>query len=138
MNSNVSWLRTRSSKSKNIVHLVFVTKYRRPVFTDLMLKDCEDLMRKTCSDLSVIIHEFGGESDHVHLMVKIPPTITIASIVKRLKGSSSRFLRDKYWPHIRQWLWGRFFWSPSYCCVSCGGASIEKVREYIENQDRPS
>jgi len=48
MNSNTSWLRTRSSKSKNIVHLVFVTKYRRPVFTDQMLKDCEDLMRKTC------------------------------------------------------------------------------------------
>jgi putative transposase len=54
---------------------VFVTKYRRPVFTDQMLIDCEKLMRNVCSDLSVIIHEFGGESDHVHLMVQIPPTV---------------------------------------------------------------
>ena len=140
MNSTISWLRTRSrsSKSKNIVHLIFVTKYRRRVFTSEMLRDCERLMRSLASDLKIVIHEFGGENDHVHLMVQIPPTITISSVVKRLKGSSSHLLRKKYWPHVRSYLWGKAFWSPSYCCVSCGGASIETVKEYIENQDRPS
>ena len=113
MNSNISWLRTRSSKSKNIVHLIFVTKYRRSVFTSEMLRDCEHLMRRIAGDLKVVIHEFGGENDHVHLMIQIPPTMTIASVVKRLKGSTSNFLRNKYWAHIRKFLWGKAFWSPS-------------------------
>lgn len=140
MNSTISWQSTRSSKSKskNILHLIFVTNYRRPVFDSEMLIFCEHLMREVCESSNVILHEFNGEHDHVHLMVQIPPTIAIAVIVKKLKGSASRHLRQRYWDKIKRYLWGKHFWSPSYCCVSCGGATIEKIRKYIESQDRPS
>lgn len=138
MNSNISWQSTRSSKSKNLLHLVFVTKYRRPVFDSEMLTFCEALMQNICTSSSVLLHEFNGERDHVHLMVQVPPTVAIAVIVKKLKGSSSRHLRKRYWNKIKPYLWGNHFWSPSYCCVSCGGVTIEKIREYIESQDRPS
>lgn len=138
MNSIISWRSTRSSKSKNVLHLVFVTKYRRHVFDSEMLTFCEDLMRDVCASNHVVLHEFNGEGDHVHLMVQIPPTVAIAIIVKKLKGSTSRHLRKRFWEKIKPYLWGNHFWSPSYCCVSCGGATIEKIREYIESQDRPS
>lgn len=138
MNSNIAWQSTRSSKSKNILHLVFVTKYRRPVFNSEMLTSCEALMQKICASNNVFLHEFNGERDHVHLMVQVPPTVAIAVVVKKLKGCSSRYLRDNYWKNIKPYLWGNHFWSPSYWCVSCGVATIKKIREYIESQDRPS
>ena len=138
MNSIVSWQSTRSSKCKNILHLVFVTKYRRPVFDAEMLTFCEALMQNICTSNNVLLYEFNGERDHVHLMVQVPPTVAIAVIVKKLKGSSSRYLRKRYWNKIKPYLWGNHFWSPSYCCVSCGGATIEKIRKYIASQDRPS
>ena len=81
--------------------------------------------------------EFGGENDHVHLMVTCPPKLAIANLVGKLKGKSAYILRKEFWPEIKTKLWGNHFWSPSYCVVSCGGAPLEIVREYVANQRRP-
>ena len=56
-------------------HLVFVTKYRRPVFTDEMLSFCEHTMRAVCAELDAELVEFNGEADHVHLLIAYPPTL---------------------------------------------------------------
>lgn len=81
--------------------------------------------------------EFNGEDDHVHLLVSCPPKLAIANLVQKLKGKSAYFLRQEFWSEIKDKLWGRHFWSPSYCVVSCGGAPLEIVRQYIEDQRRP-
>ena len=138
MNSNISWLTTRASKSKQLIHLVFVTKYRRPVLTDTILNSCGSIFDEQCKRHNAELHEFNGECDHVHILVQIPPTLPTSSLVKALKGNSSRQLRMQYWHQIKHYLWGKHLWSPSYCVVSCGGASIDTIREYIENQDRPT
>lgn len=138
MNSNIAWLTTRASKSKQLIHLVFVTKYRRPVLTEKMLRRCEAIFEEQCRKQNALLHEFNGENDHVHILVQIPPTISLSLLVKSLKGNASLQLRKQFWPEIKRYLWGKHFWSSSYCAVSCGGASIDNIRKYIENQDRPT
>ncbi|VWX29394.1 hypothetical protein ENHY17A_100287 [Moraxellaceae bacterium 17A] len=75
--------------------------------------------------------------DHVHLLVVYPPKVAISSLVNSLKGVSSRLLRKKEYPSIKQQLRGDALWSPSYFAGSCGGAPIEIIRQYIEQQNTP-
>lgn len=58
-------------------------------------------------------------------------------IVQRIKGAMSRVLRLEFWPEIRRKLWGAHLWSPSYFVVSCGGAGLQTVMVYIQNQGKP-
>ena len=78
--------------------------------------------------------EDGGEDDHVHLLVAYPPKTSISALVNSLKGVSARLVRARDFPEVRNKLWGRSLWSPSYCAVSAGGASLDTVRVYIEQQ----
>lgn len=119
------------------VHLVFVTKYRRDVFTKEILDDLRDIFAAVCRDFESELVEFDGEDDHVHLLVNYPPKVAISSLVNSLKGVSSRMIRQKRYPSIRKKLWGGALWSPSYFSGSCGGAPIEIVRQYIEQQKTP-
>jgi putative transposase len=137
MDDNFSWRTGRSCVFKNFVHLIFVTKYRRNVFTEPMLDRLHDIFLETCGQMEVELIEFGGEDDHVHLMVCCPPKLAIANLVGKLKGKSSYYLRQEFWHEIKNKLWGDHFWSPSYCVVSCGGASLEVVKKYVEDQRRP-
>jgi REP-associated tyrosine transposase len=116
---------------------VSVTKYRRPVFTDPMLTSCEHLMRQVRADVGAELREFNGEADHVHLLAHYPPSLPISLLVNRLKGVSSRRLRQQYPTHIRKYLWGKHFWSPSYFAASCGGAPLTIIKQYIEQRNRP-
>lgn len=131
------WRTGRSCVFKNNIHLVFVTKYRRDVLTLEMLDRLKVIFNETCLQLDSELLEFGGEDDHVHLMISAHPKIAISNIVGKLKGKSSYFLRKEYWSVIKKKLWGNHFWSPSYCVVSVGGASLDVVKEYIENQRTP-
>jgi putative transposase len=80
---------------------------------------------------------FDGEDDHVHLLVAYPPKVAVASLVNSLKGASSRLVRQAEFPEVRQRLWGGHFWSPSYCAVSCGGAPLKIIKQYVEQQRNP-
>lgn len=114
------------------VHLVFVAKYRRDVFSKEMLLTMQEVFGRVCVDFEAELVEFDGEHDHVHLLVNYPPKVAISSLVNSLKGASSRILRKKH-PEIRNKLWGNALWSPSYFASSCGGAPIGIIKQYISN-----
>ena len=118
------------------VHLVFVAKYRRKVFTKEILDDMRGVLESVCTDFEAQLVEFDGEDDHVHLLVNYPPKVSISKLVNSLKGVSSRMIRQKNYPSIKQKSWGGALWSPSYFAGSCGGAPIEIIRQYIEQQKR--
>jgi putative transposase len=120
------------------IHLVFTPKYRKKVFTNLILKRLEEIMREKCEEVDCILIEFNGESDHVHLLVNFPSKLPISELARLLKGVSSRIIRKEFWPEIKNKLWGDHFWSPSYCAVTAGGAPLEVIKKYIENQNRPT
>lgn len=119
------------------VHLVFVTKYRRGVFTMAILDDMRSVFASVCLDFDAHLVEFDGEDDHVHLLLNYPPKVAVSALANSLKGVSSRMIRQKNYPTIRAKLWGGALWSPSYFAGSCGGAPIEVVRQYIEQQKTP-
>jgi len=119
------------------LHLVFVTKYRREVFTQEMLDHLRSIFTSVCSDFEAQLVEFDGEDDHVHLLVNYPPKACVSALVNSLKGVSSRMIRQKNYPSIRKKLWGGALWSPSYFAASCGGAPIAVIRQYIEQQQTP-
>ena len=119
------------------VHLVFVTKYRREVFTKEILNDLHVIFAQTCLDFEAELIEFDGEDDHVHLLVNYPPKVAVSNLVNSLKGVSSRLVRKKNYPSLQKKLWGNALWSPSYFAGSCGGAPIAVIRQYIEQQQTP-
>ena len=117
-------------------HLVFVTKYRFSVLERYMFPTLELLFRKVCEDFGVELVEFNGESDHVHLLVNYPPKVSIAKLVNSLKGVSSRKLKLHH-PDVANRYYKSALWSPSYFAASCGGAPLEIIREYVEQQQTP-
>ncbi|GCD54065.1 IS200/IS605 family transposase [Acetobacter pasteurianus] len=117
-------------------HLVFVTKYRRRVFTAAILKDMQIVFEKVCTDFETHLVEFDGEDDHVHLLVHYPPKVALSVLVNSLKGVSSRRLRQMH-PTLARRYWRGVLWSPSYFAASCGGAPLSIIRQYIEQQRTP-
>jgi putative transposase len=138
MSKDYEWRTGRHCVFRNHMHLVFVTKYRRSVFTDAMLERLNAVFAETMEQMEGTLLEFGGEDDHVHLLVSCHPKTAVSNLVGKLKGKSSYILRNEFWSEIKNKLWGDHFWSPSYCVVSCGGASLDVVRAYIEDQRKPS
>jgi putative transposase len=76
-----------------LAHVVFVTKFRRPVFTDNMLTFCEHTMRTMRAELNIELVEFNGRPDHVHLLVAYPPTLASSTLVRRLIGRAAYAVR---------------------------------------------
>lgn len=91
-----------------------------------------------CADFGCVVREAGHEEDHVHLLVDIVPDVSISRLVNSLKGVSARRVRAMGLPEVERALWGRHFWSPSYCAVSCGGAPLDVVAAYVRNQKQRS
>ena len=115
-------------------HLVFVTKYRRGVFRQEHLDSLHRILADVCKDFDAELIEFNGERDHVHLLINYPPKVALSALVNGLKGVSSRLLRKEF-GDFHPWLKRRgVLWSPSYFAASCGGAPIEILRQYIEQQ----
>ena len=119
------------------VHLVFVTKYRRKVFTSAVIKQLCYIFKSVCAAFEAELVTFDGEEDHVHLLINYPPKVSVSKLVNSLKGVSSRMIRKENFPTIKAALWGEHLWSPSYFASSCGGAPLEIVRKYIEQQKTP-
>jgi putative transposase len=94
------------------------------------------VFEKICADFEAELVEFDGETNHVHLLVNYPPKVSISKLVNSLKGVSSRRLRQLH-PDIHKYYWKGVLWSPSYFAGSCGGAPINVIRQYIEQQKSP-
>ena len=119
------------------VHLVFVTKYRRGVFTKAILDDLRPIFASVCVDFAAELVAFEGEDDHVHLLVTYPPKVAVSKLVNSLKGISSLLIRKQNYPRLKKRLWGGALWSPSYFAGSCEGAPMAVIRQYIEQQRTP-
>lgn len=118
------------------VHLVFVTKYRRRVFSKEMFKCMKTVFEEVCEQFESSLEEFDGEADLVHLLINFPPKVSVSKLVNSLKGVSSRILRRDF-PSLRKNCMKSQLWSPSYFAGSCGGAPLNTIKQYIENQKSP-
>ncbi len=125
--------RGRSVVYEMHVHLVFVTKYRRGVLDSAATDALRTMFSAICEDFGAALRACDGEDDHVHLLVEYPPSVAIPKLVNSLKGVSSRRLRQQR-PDIAGRYWKGVLWSPSYFAASCGGAPLDIIRRYVEQQ----
>ena len=118
------------------VHLVFITKYRRDVFTPALHAVVGGTAASVCRDFEADLLEYGGEDDHAHLLVSYPPKVAVSRLVNSLEGVTARRVRSEHGALVREKLWGRSLWSPSYCAISTGGAALETGRTARSNAKR--
>lgn len=115
------------------LHLQFTPKYRRDVFRDEVVKEVyEESFRETAKKLGPVIHALAFGPDHVHVFVGACKNHSVAETVRRLKGASSRRIRQECWDRVKSKLWGKFFWSGGYFYRSVGSTTDEAIQYYIE------
>ena len=116
-----------------IYHVVWCPKYRRKVLVGEIAIRLEELIKERCKAISVEIIEMEIMPDHVHLLVEVDPQFGINQAVRSIKGYSSHALRVEY-PSLKSRL--PTLWTNSYFVSTVGGAPLEVIKQYIENQPR--
>lgn len=115
-------------------HLVWSTKYRKPVLTGKVAFRVRDLVREICRTFSVQIMKGHVSKDHVHLFLSIPPSLSVAKVAQYVKGKTSRKLLQEF-RHLNKTFWGQHLWGRGYFAVSSGTVTDEMIMEYIAKQD---
>jgi len=118
-------------------HLVWTTKYHKPVLSGRIGYRVRDLIREICATNNVQIIRGHVSKDHIHLFLSAPPQLSISKLAQYLKGKTSRkILQDN--PTLNKKFWGKHFWSRGFFATTSGAITDEMVMEYIQNQDDDS
>ena len=137
-NDNMSSYTISYKSNKNVVysckyHVVWCPKYRRGVLVTGVDARLKDIIQSVCAESRAELLKLEVMPDHVHLLVEVDPQYGIHRLVRQIKGRSSRLLRQEY-----PWLKSRLpsLWTNSYFVSTVGGAPLEVIKQYIENQKR--
>jgi len=133
MKENNNEIRSSShSKYRCQYHIVFAPKYRRKEIYGQIKKDIGEILRKLCEQKDVIIMEAEACPDHIHMLVSIPPHISIAQFMGFLKGKSTLMIFDRH-AHLKYKYGSRSFWCRGYY-VDTVGRNKKAIAEYIKKQ----
>lgn len=116
------------------LHIVLVTKYRRRTLTPELLDYLKTAFTEILAAWRCALIEFGGEADHVHLLVDVHPALDISVLVNNLKTASARRARNRFAEHLAAFYSKPLFWHRAYYVGSVGGASLDTVRAYVDAQ----
>ncbi len=115
-------------------HLVFVTKYRKAIFTtDEMQTDMKNILLDIAKNNDVEVNSLEITPDYVHMLISFKPKYAASSIVKALKGASARAWFKQY-PDTKKLLWKGHLWSPSFFMSTVGDTPERAIKDYVENQ----
>jgi putative transposase len=130
-----TWMRQRSSVSRLCVHFTWCTKYRQKILTNGMAATLRTVIRSVANELGLRIVAFETESDHVHLVLWYPPAVSLSTIMRRIKGASSRELgRMPQWSRLTRFPDAKAVWAPSFSASSCEGMSVKRLKRYVSMQ----
>ena len=115
-------------------HIVWVTKYRKPIFIGDIKIDMKNYLLYTLKSLDMNVIAIEIMSDHIHLLVNCKPQLRLSDAIKILKGNTARWLFLKY-PEIKKQLWGGHLWNPSYFVATVSDRTLEQIEHYINNQN---
>ncbi len=111
-------------------HFIWIPRRRRKVLIGPVADKLELLLRQKCEELEIGIERLAIQPDHLHLFIEAPPMLAPSQIAFRLKGFTSRFLRQEF-PHLKRM---PSMWTTSYFCSTAGAVSQEVIQKYIEAQ----
>lgn len=114
-------------------HVIFCVKYRRQVIDDKISLRLKEIFLKIGINYQITLIEWEHNKDHVHMIIKATPKTELSKFINAYKSASSRLIKKEF-PDIKKHLWKEFFWSRSFLVLSVGGAPIEIVKQYIQNQ----
>ncbi len=114
-------------------HIVWVTKYRKPIFLGAIESDMKDYLLETLKSLDMIPIAMEIMPDYIHLLVDCKPQLRLSDAMKILKGTTARRLFLNH-PEIKKQLWGGHLWNPSYFVATVSERTLEQVKQYIDNQ----
>ena len=114
-------------------HIVFTTKYRKPIFHDSLINEVRQYIAVTLQKLEMDVIAMEIMPGHIHLLVSCKPQLRLSDAVKILKGNTARWLFLEH-PEIKQSLWGGHLWNSSYFVATVSERSLEKVKHYIDSQ----
>jgi len=123
--------------SRLTVHIVWSTKYRYAVLQGDIQERCRQLLIQICNTEDIVILKGVVSKDHIHMHLEYRPSQDISTIVKRLKGRTSRKIQEEF-PVLRKKYWGRHFWAIGFGCWSTGNITDEMVNEYLEHHRKSS
>jgi putative transposase len=112
-------------------HVVWCPKYRRDVIKGPVDARLKDIIEEVCEERKATIIAIETLPDHVHLLLSVDPQYGIHRLVKGVKGRSSRVLRQEF-PHLKSRM--PTLWTNSYFVATTGGATLEVIKKYVENQ----
>jgi putative transposase len=119
-------------------HLVLTPKDRHKIFTDPMLTRLEEIFGTLMGKWEGRLIEFNSEVDHVHLLIQYTPQTELSKLINNLKTVSSRYMRKEFEARVNEFYWKDVLWASGYGVFSYGSVTVEELKKYIENQDRPS
>jgi len=116
-----------------LYHIVFVPKYRRRVLQRRLVQRLTTLLYDACRTNRWYIHELAIMPDHVHMLIQLPPTMSVPTAVQYLKGGTSKIIRKEF-PELEEFLWGDSLWADGYFAETVGRATESIMRKYIREQ----
>ena len=116
-------------------HIIWCTKYRYRVLTGEVGNRARELIREVCAANYVDIHTGSLSPDHIHLLVSVPPSLSLSKLVQYIKGKTSRKLLMEF-NQLKKRYWGQHLWARGYFAVTVGNLNEQQVQEYIENQEQ--
>ena len=118
---------------RHLYHIVFVPKYRRRVLQRELVRRLTQLFYECCRVNRWYIHQLAILPDHVHMLIQLPPRVTVPYAVQYLKGGTSRVVREEF-PELEEFLWGDSLWADGYFSETVGRASEAVMRRYLKEQ----
>lgn len=114
-------------------HLVMCTKYRKKVICKEISERLSVMFSNISKNYNITLVEWEHDIDHVHCLLEGHPNSQVSKFINAYKSASSRLIKKEF-PKIKEKLWKEYFWSPSFCLTSVGGATLDVVKKYIRTQ----
>jgi len=114
-------------------HLIMCIKYRKKIIDNFISSRLKDIFDYISPKYNISLNEYEHDYDHIHCLLSAHPNSEISKFINAYKSASSRLIKKEF-PIIRKKLWKEYFWSRSFCLITVGGAPLEVLKSYIQNQ----
>ena len=128
---DLTYQNTRSSTYACEYHIIWCTKYRRPALSAEIQARFRALVLESQEKYGYIVRAVETLTDHVHLLISIPPTEAVGIMIGKIKAMTAKVLREEF-PHLKSRLPN--LWTRSYFVASTGGVTLEALKQYVETQ----
>ena len=116
-----------------MIHIVWIPKYRHRVLKDEIADRVRELLQE-CADVNRWeIEELNIQLDHVHMVVRFKPNVSVSRMVQLFKGKSSKMIRSEF-PDLKEFYWGSSFWGDGFFAETVGKVDLEVIKAYVRNQ----